>query len=136
MPQDTISIDNKGSFMVIPPHIEIDSSILIDALKISMADIPYSYNEKNTADDDSVFKVLTKDYYNKRNTVYSKEKQFYNELGIWIIGFIFFFFILLIIYAIKKRNAYIKDPDAAEAKEKWEEIGTSNNYDTTGDGWF
>jgi cell division protein FtsL len=52
------------------------------------------------------------------------------------VCFLLLAFLAIAIYAIIKKKQYCKDPTAAEDREEWEEIGTSNNYDTKGVGGF
>jgi MtfA peptidase len=135
MPQDTIWIDNNGSFLVLPDNSNIiDSETLIQLLKSSTAEsnITYSYVPKNSTYADSFFKVITKDNIYKPNTVYDTEKAYYDNLGNYIVLGLLVALIYLAVYAIKRKRIYLADPYEAEAKEEWVEIGTSSNqnYDT------
>jgi hypothetical protein len=138
MPKDTVWLDTKGNYILFDSNV----SIIIDSdffsknivLQDGQDVVNFCYTGKNSPKADSILRLLMTTQTGDRKSFYKAEKNKFDALGDKIVILLLLGMVILIAYAIKKKNEYTKDPDAAEAKGEWEEIGTSNNYDTTGNG--
>lgn len=136
MPKDTnwISYDEKTFLLRFYSESAVNSEQFYKTTELIGDDVTtaYAYNGQQDPRKDSILKIIMLNDINVYNTNIKNKNENFVEYG-------FIFFIMIIIslvlrYAIRKKREYIANPAAAEAKEEWEEIGTSNNYDTTGAG--
>lgn len=129
MPQDTIWLDTKGSFMVIADYTSIDTAILKDALKRSLdeTDINYCYNPKNSSHADSLFKELSKGKRYTTQTKFEKEVAYYDRISVYIELIILLAAFFLVIYAIRRAKKYKENP-FDENENDWIEIGSTQRY--------
>jgi MtfA peptidase len=131
MPQDTVWIDNKGSFLVLQDASKIDTAILKQILKSTTneSDVTYTYVPKNSAHADSLFREITKNNVYKPHTAYDTEKAYYDKLGNVLEFAILIAAALLVVYAYRRAQKYKRNPFDEDQRD-WIEIGSSarNNY--------
>lgn len=140
MPKDTIWIFNNEKSQI----FEFNTTGDIDKIKLFKIiegidkddKISCSYKGNINPRKDSIIHMILLKQENNRIIDLADKNNNFSFLGYGFIFLVLILFLLLLKYILKKRKEYIKDPAAAEAYEKWEEIGTSNNYDTSGDGGF
>jgi hypothetical protein len=136
MPKDTIWINyNEETYLF---EFNTESAINTRQFYKTIENIgdnihtAYAFNGQIDEKKDSIIKIIMANDIN----VYNKKNENGNFVEYVFLLFTIIILGLVLIYALKKRKQYIANPNEAEAKEKWEEIGTSNNYDTTGAGGF
>jgi MtfA peptidase len=130
MPQDTIWIDNKGSFITISDANKIDTVVLKQMMKYleDESEVTYTYVAKNSAHADSIFKVITKNKVYTPHTKFDKDKAYYDKLGNYIAIGIVLGAILMVYYGYRRLQQYKRNP-FDENENDWIEIGSSPRTD-------
>ncbi|MEQ1553712.1 MAG: zinc-dependent peptidase [Ferruginibacter sp.] len=135
MLRDTIWYNNGNNFLLIDDQIKIDSNYKAYNIDLNgeLNGIPYSYNQKNSKQGDSILKIISKNsIITETELLYRKEKDYYDNLSTNIEMFIALLAIVFIFYATKRAKKYKENPFVET--EDWVEIGTSQNT-IENDGW-